>query len=435
MVASVNLSGMTKIVIIGAGSQFGGKLSRDILSLPALRDARICLCDIDAERLAGTEQYVRRMIDGHGLKATLSTSTDRRALLKDADFVVVSVSVGGAAYSGHPVTAEVNIPRKYGITQSVADTIGVGGIFRFLRTGPEQLAICRDMETLCPNALMLNYTNPMCMLTMLHSMASGIRNVGLCHSVQHTAHEIEGYLGLERDSMRYLCAGINHQAWYLTLTQNNKDIYPALKAALCHPETVAKDNIRFAMLEHFGWFVTESSRHCSEYHPYFRRTPNLMEQYQLTDWTPSETPAPPRQWLKDENDLPPLTQSEEYASKIIEAVVTNTPYRFNGNVLNTDQLIHNLPENCCVELPCLVDGQGVQPTRIGTLPTVLAHLNLSNIAPQELAVRAILDRDRDAAFYACLLDPLTKSVCSLDQTRKMFDELWEAEGELLAHFH
>ena len=425
---------MTKIVILGAGSQFGGKLSRDILSLPALQDAHIALCDLDGERLAGVEAYVRAIIDGHGLKATLSASTERKKLLPGADFVVTSISVGGAAYSGHPVTAEVNIPRKYGISQSVADTIGVGGIFRFLRTGPEQLAICRDMEALCPNALLLNYTNPMCMLTWLHSRASGIKNVGLCHSVQHTAHQIESYVGIPTGSMRYLCAGINHQAWYLTLTFQGEDVYPKLRAALENLETVAKDNIRFEMYRHFGWFVTESSRHCSEYHPYFRRTPELMEKYGLTDWIPSETPAPPRTWLKDGETLPPLAPSEEYASKIVEAVVTDAPYRFNGNVMNDGKLIANLPEEACVEVPCLVDGQGVQPTRVGALPVQLAHLNLSNIAPQELAVRAVLDRDKEAAFHACLLDPLTKSVCSLDQTRQMFDELWEAEGDLLRHF-
>ncbi len=427
---------MTKIVIIGAGSQFGGKLSRDILSLPALASSHICLCDINSERLALTEAYVRRIIDGHGLKATLTTSTERKALLRGADFVVVSVSVGGAAYSGHPVTAEVEIPHKYGISQSVADTVGVGGIFRFLRTGPEQLAICRDMEDLCPKALMLNYTNPMCMLTWVHSRASGIKNVGLCHSVQHTAHQIESYTGLERDTMRYLCAGINHQAWYLKLTENSgEDVYPKLRAALEDPEIVGKDNIRFEMYKHFGWFVTESSRHCSEYHPYFRRTPELMAHYNLTDWHPPTEAAAPRTWLKDESELPPLTPSVEYASKIIEAVVTDSPYRFNGNVMNDGQLIANLPVDCCVEVPCLVDGQGVQPTRVGVLPVQLAHLNLTNIAPQELAVRAVLDRDRDAAYHACLLDPLTKSVCTLDQTRQLFDELWDAEGDLLAHFH
>jgi alpha-galactosidase len=425
---------MAKIVLIGAGSGFGGKLSRDILSLTALQDAHICLCDIDGERLAGVEAYVRAIIEGHGLKAKLTASMDRNALLPGADFVVTSVSVGGAAYSGHPVTAEVNIPRKYGISQSVADTIGVGGIFRFLRTGPEQLAICQDMERHCPEALLLNYTNPMCMLTWLHSKASGIQNVGLCHSVQHTAHEIESYTGLERDSMRYLCAGINHQAWYLKLTVNGEEVYPKLRAALENPEIVAKDNIRFEMFRHFGWFVTESSRHCSEYHPYFRRSQDLREHYKLADWVPSDTPAPPRTWMKEGEELPALTPSEEYAAKIMDAVVTDSPYRFNGNVMNDGALITNLPAESCVEVPCLVDGQGVQPTHVGPLPVQLAHLNLSNIAPQELAVRAVLDRDREAAFHACLLDPLTKSVVSLDDTRKMFDELWDAEGDLLAHF-
>ena len=426
---------MTKIVIVGAGSQFGGKLSRDILALSELRDAHIVLCDIDEERLRLVSRYVQRIIDGHGLPARLSSTTDRREALPGADFVVTSISVGGYAYAGFPANVEVDIPRKYGVEQSVADTIGVGGIFRFLRTAPVQLAICHDMEELCPGALLLNYTNPMAMLTWLHSEGSKIANVGLCHSVQNTVSEMSRYLGIPSAEVTYLCAGINHQAWYLRLHRGDEDLYPRLRALLDDPETVAKDSVRFEMFKHFAYFVTESTVHCSEYHPYFRRTREQREQFGLKERVVAEVPAKRREWMEDPESapLPDLTTSNEYAAEIMRAVVTDRPYRFNGNVMNTG-LIPNLSEGCCVELPCLVDRQGVQPCYVGPLPAQLAALNLSNIVVQELAVRAVLDKDREAAFHACAMDPLTRSVCSLDQIRAMFDELWEAEGDLLRHF-
>ncbi len=429
---------MTKVVIIGAGSQFGGKLSLDILSLPELRDAHIVLVDINEERLAAVGKYVQRVIDGHNLPAQVTTTTERRLALPNADFVVTSISVGGWAYAGFPATVEVEIPRKFGVEQSVADTIGVGGIFRFLRTAPVQLAVCRDMEELCPEALLLNYTNPMCMLTWLHSASSGIRNVGLCHSVQNTIRELSEYLNVPKEEVDFLCAGINHQAWYLRLRHKGTDLYPALREKLSDEETVARDTVRFELFRHFGYFVTESSRHCSEYHPYFRRTRELRGQFGLEERKVAETP-PVRRWMSDSPDepLPALTLSGEYAARIMQAMITDTPYRFNGNVMNRDGgLISNLPAECCVEVPCLVDKQGVQPTQVGPLPPALAHLNLTNIAPQELAVRAVLDRDREAAFHACALDPLTRSVCSLDQIRALFGELWQVESDagLLDHW-
>lgn len=426
---------MTKIAIIGAGSQFGGKLSRDILSLPELRDAEIVLCDINPERLTAVTRFVQRIIDGHQLPAQLQSTLDYREALPDADFVVTSISVGGYAYAGFPANVEVEIPRKYGVEQSVADTIGVGGIFRFLRTAPVQLAICEEMEDACPNALLLNYTNPMAMLTWLHSDGSSIANVGLCHSVQGTASELARYLDVPPVEVNYLCAGINHQAWYLQLERGGKDLYPALEQALENPELVAKDSVRFELFKHFGYFVTESTRHCSEYHPYFRRTRELREQFGLEERVVAEVPGRRREWLEDPENapIPDLTMSNEYAARIIQAVVTDRPYRFNGNVMNHG-LISNLPDGCCVEVPCMVDQTGVHPCHVGLLPTQLAALNQTNIAVQELAVQAVLDLDPAAAFHACAMDPLTRSVCSLDQIRAMFDELWEAERELLAYF-
>jgi alpha-galactosidase len=427
---------MPKIVIVGAGSQFGGKLSRDILALPELRDAHIVLCDIDRERLTLVTRYVQRIIDGHDLPARLSSTTERREALPDADFVVASISVGGPAYAGFPANVEVEIPRKFGVEQSVADTIGVGGIFRFLRTAPEQLGICRDMEELCPHALLLNYTNPMAMLTWMHSEGSGIANVGLCHSVQGTAGELARYLGVPSGEVNYLCAGINHQAWYLRLRRGrDEDLYPRLRALLDDSEAVAKDPVRFAMFKHFGYYVTESTVHCSEYHPYFRRTKELRERFGLKERVVADTPTRRREWMEDPETapVPDLTMSNEYAARIMQAVVSDAPYRFNGNVMNTG-LIPNLPQGCCVEVPCLVDRQGVQPCHVGPLPAQLAALNQTNIMVQDLAVRAVLDRDREAAFHACALDPLTRAVCSLDQIRAMFDELWTAERDLLSYF-
>lgn len=424
---------MTKIVIIGAGSSFGGKLSADILSQPELRDSTISLCDIHEGRLAAVTRFVQRVIEHNGLPTRLESSTDRRTLLKSADFVVTSISVGGAAYHGYPANVEVNIPAKYGVQQSVADTIGIGGIFRFLRTAPVQLAVCQDMEDLCPNALLLNYTNPMCMLTWLHSAGSSIRNVGLCHSIQHTSHQIADYIGIPHGELVYNAAGINHQCWFVSLKHKGVDVYPALRACLDDPETRAKDTVRFDMMRHFGYFVSESTPHCSEYHPYFRRTPELLTHYGLKPREVADAPrANHRPWLEnpDEAPLPDLNTSVEYASEIIRAGVTNQPFRFWGNVINQGQ-ITNLPDGCCVEVPCLVDGIGVRPCSIGALPPQLAHLNLSNIAVQELAVRAVLDHDRDAAFHACALDPLARSVCSLDNLRAMFEELWDAEESLL----
>ena len=422
---------MTKVVIIGAGSQFGGKLSRDVLALPGLQSGAttIGLCDLNAEKLGLVAQYVRRIIAGHGLNATVETSTDRRALLAGADFVVTSISVGGPAYAGFPFTAELNLPfQKYGLSQSVADTIGVGGVFRFLRTAPEQLAVCRDMEKFCPDALLLNYTNPMAMLTWLHSAASKIANVGLCHSVQHTLSEISGYLGVPRDEVTYDVAGINHQAWYLTLKHGGEDLYPRLRACLDDPETLAKDRVRFEMMRYFDYFVTESSKHCSEYHPYFRRTEELRERYGLDTWIASEKEGVRWKPEADDAPLPSLERSEEYAAEIIQAQVTGEPFAFYGNVMNTG-LIDNLPDGCCVEVRCLVDRSGLHPCHAGALPPQLAHLNLTNIAVQELAVQAVLQRDRRLALQACLLDPLTRSVLSLEDTQALFDELWAAETD------
>lgn len=429
---------MTKIVIIGAGSGFGGKLSIDILSRQPLRDAAICLCDLNADALEKVGGYVRRTIEEYKLPATVTCSTDRAELLDGADFVVTSVAVGGPSYWGYPFAHEINIPAKYGVDQSVADTIGPGGVFRFLRTAPVQLDFCRDIERLCPDALLLNHTNPMAMLTWLHSSASNVRNVGLCHSVQGTTKQLAGYCGIDYDEVSYWVAGINHQAWVLEFRRNGRDAYPLLREAMADAETFAKDPVRFEMMKHFGYFVTESSHHNSEYLPYFRQTQDIRERFGLKSRTVAMEAPRKRAWLKDtgadeKGPVGALQRSHEYTTGIMEAVVTDTAYRFNGNVTN-DSLVTNLPDGCCVEVPCLADRRGVHPCHVGDLPPQLAAINRSNIAVQELAVRAFLDRDREAAYQAVALDPLTAAVLPLHRIREMFDEMWQAEKDLLAYF-
>ena len=430
---------MTKIVIIGAGSGFGGRLSVDIMSRKALRDAHICLCDIHPERLKKVTDYVQRTIDRYNLPTKVTAHTDRREALPGADFVITSVAVGGAAYSGYPAKEEIEIPRKYGIEQSVADTVGVGGVFRFLRTGPVQHQFFWDMEELCPDAYVLNHTNPMAMLTWLHSVDASVRNVGLCHSVQGTTMQLAAMVDVPYDEVSYLVAGINHQAWVLELMRGKEDLYPRLRQFAADPQHVVGEEVRFEIMKHFGYFVTESSRHNSEYLPYFRQTPELLARFNLPLREISDAPRNVREWMKDtgvDDGAAPageLRLSREFTTGIMEAMLTNVPYSFNGNVMNTG-LITNLPNGCCVEVPCLVDARGVHPCYVGDLPPHLAALNRSNIAVQELAVYAVLNRDPEAAFHACALDPLTAAILPLHKIRALFDELWAVEEPLLKWF-
>ena len=428
-----------KIVIIGAGSGFGSRLSIDIMSRESLREATIGLCDIHPGRLDNVYRYVKRTIEHHHLPTRVLASVRRAELLPDADFVITSVAVGGGAYYGQPYKAEVEIPLRYGVDQSVADTVGVGAVFRFLRTGPVQQQFFTDMERLCPGALVLNHTNPMCMLTWLHCLASKMPYAGLCHGVQDTTKRLAALLDVPYEEVNFKVAGINHLAWILELRRGKEDLYPRLRQLMNEPEKIKGEEVRFDILRHFGYFSTESNHHDSEYLPYFRRTPELMAAYHLKSRTVPDQPRE-REWLKDtgvdgDENAPvgELKRSHEYTTGIMEAVLTNRPFTFNGNVMNTG-LITNLPQGCCVEVPCLVDAHGVQPCHVGALPPHLAALDRANIAVQELAVRAVLERDREAAFLACALDPLTASVLPLAKIRAMFEELWQAEKHLLLWF-
>lgn len=436
---------MAKIVIIGAGSGFGSRLSIDILSRELLKGSTIALCDINEERLSQVHDYVNRAIKGNDLPGECIASMDREELLPGADFVVTAVSIGGAAYWGEPYASEIGIPLKYGLHQTVADTVGVGGVFRFLRTAHEHLNFCKSMEEHCPDALMLNYTNPMAMLTWTHSVGSSIQNVGLCHSVQGTTKKLATGIDVPYEEVSYLVAGINHQAWILTFEKDGEDLYPQIFEAVDSHESFKEDRVRVEMMKQFGCFVTESTRHNAEYLPYFMRNEELREHYGIPNREPVSMDMPERRrraWMKDtgvdDDDanaaVPQLRPSHEYASAIMEANLTGVPFVFNGNVMNNG-VITNLPDECCVEVPCMVDRGGVHPCYVGALPPQCAALNMTNVAVQELAVKAFLERDKEAAFHACALDPLTASVLSLPDIRKMFNELWDAEGELLDYFN
>jgi alpha-galactosidase len=431
---------MRKIAFVGAGSGFGQRLSHDILAHEELRDCHLALVDLDERRLQAVHEYVEQLIKVHKLPATVESTTDRETVLAGADYVVIAVAIGGPAYDGVPYYHEISIPAKYGVYEEVADTVGPGGVFRTLRSAPEMIRIARDVQRLCPEALILNYTNPMAALTWVMNEAARVKLVGLCHSVQGTASQLAGYMDMPYDELRYWVAGLNHMSWFLELKRHGQDMYPRLREAMDDEETWQKDPVRFEILRHFDYFVTESTRHMSEYVPYFRKSRELMEKFGLNLREPNEVATDRRwEWLQDikqqlmEDETPQLKSSGEYASYIIHAIETNEPFRFNGNVINGG-LISNLPPECCVEVPCLVDGTGVRPCAVGALPTHLAALNMSNVAVQQLMVEACLEQSREKAYYATILDPLAAGQCDLDQLRAMFDEMWEAEQPWLEEY-
>ncbi|NLS77949.1 MAG: alpha-galactosidase [Chloroflexi bacterium] len=424
---------MPKIVLIGAGSGFGSRLTADILTFPSLQDSTIVLVDTSPEQLAIAAAMGRRLVEKAGSRATIIATTDRREALPSADYVVMSIRVGGE----EPAIINRQIPAKYGVEQTVADTLGPGGIFYFLLNGPAILDILWDMEALCPDAQLIQHTNPMAMNCILANDASTIANVGLCHSVQGTARRLAEYIGAPADEVNYWVAGINHMAWFLRFNWKKEDAYPLLWKAMDDPAIYEKDKVRWEIMRYFGYFVTESSTHMSEYVPYFRRTPALIEAtgrtaaQHIESFIQARRDRESRQQgiLSGEVELP-LKRSAEYSVNIMNAMETNVPYCFNGNVRNTG-LITNLPPDCAVEVPCLVDATGVHPCYVGDLPPELAGLNRSNITVQELAVRALLTHDRELVYRAVQLDPLTQACVSLPEMRKMVDELFAAHERLL----
>lgn len=428
---------MPKIVLIGAGSVvFAKTLIGDILSFPSLQDATLSLVDLNGERLQLMAAYTRRLIAEQRLPARLEVTEDRRQVLPGADYVITVIQVGGArAYQ-----LDMDIPRRYGVDQAVGDTIGPGGVFRGLRSIPVLLDICRDMEELCPNAWLLNYTNPMAINVWALRRGSKVKVVGLCHSVMGTAAYLARTIGIPFERLHYWAAGINHVAWFLKLECEGRDLYPLLKRKMRDPAVEEADRVRIAVMGLFGYFVSESSYHMSEYVPYFRRTPELRQHYlpQPRDYLGFYVSSLDEQRRSMEAQLAscePLRprRSHEYASYIIDSLVTGVPRRFNLNVRN-DGLITNLPPGCCVEVPCLVDGAGIHPCHVGDLPPQLAAIDRSNINVQELAVEAALTGSRKAVRQALAVDPLTAAILTPEQARQMADEMLEAEREWLPEF-
>ena len=432
---------MVKICFIGAGSTiFAKNVLGDAMLTPSLQDAEIALYDIDENRLKESELMLQTINkNSNQNRAKIQSFSDRKEALKDANFVINAIQVGGYKPS---TVIDFEIPKKYGLQQTIGDTTGIGGIFRGLRTLPVMFDIAKDMEEVCPDAWLLNYTNPMAILTMGMLKATKIKTVGLCHSVQVCVPELFEHLGIKDqynlDEFQWKIAGINHMAWLLEINRNGKDFYPEIRRLASEIANPHKDSVRFELMKHFGYYITESSEHNAEYHPYFikKNYPELIDQLQIpideylrrcvdqiAGW---ETQ---RDEIVNDGSLE-HTRSREYASYIMDAITTGTPTMIAGNVLNKG-LITNLPEDCCVEVPCLVDKNGVQPTYVGDLPTQLAALDRTNINVQELTVEAAMTLEKDKIYQAALMDPHANSELSIAEIKAMVDELIAAHGDYL----
>ncbi|MDQ1510540.1 MAG: alpha-galactosidase [Actinomycetota bacterium] len=424
---------MAKITFIGAGSTvFARNLLGDILGFEELAESEIALFDIDAERLETSELVARRVADTLGAPAKIMATTDRRAALDGADYAINMIQVGG--YEPCTVT-DFEIPKRFGLRHTIADTLGVGGIMRGLRTIPVILSMCADMEELCPDTWFLNYTNPMAINCRAISRASSIRTVGLCHSVQGTAFELAQDLGIPYREIDYLAAGINHMAFYLRFERDGEDLYPRLRALAASNQVPETNRVRYELLKHFGYFVTESSEHFAEYVPWFikRDRPDLVDRFNIPlDEYPRRCIEQIAGWEVERESLErgdtiEVQRSYEYASTIIRSIETGKPRVVYGNVPN-EGLIDDLPAGCTVEVPCLVDGNGVQPTHIGALPPQLGALIRTNINVQELTVEAALTGKREHVYHAAMLDPHTAAELDLDQIHALVDELLAAHG-------
>ena len=430
-----------KLTYIGAGSTvFARQVITDLMLVDGLGGGEIALVDVDAGRLDLARRLVERLAEESGGDWTVSAATDRREVLAGSDYVVNSIEVAGLACVEH----DYRIPLKYGVDQCIGDTIGPGGLFKALRTGPAWLEIVEDCHALCPGALVLNYTNPMSILTLAALRHRPVRAVGLCHSVQDTSRQLAGYLEVPYPELQWRCAGINHNAWFTVLARDGSDLYPELRRRAANPAVYEQDPVRFEVMLHLGAFVTESSGHFSEYVPYFRKRLDLLGRYTRPGYL-GESGFYARNWPAwrqgGEDGIrealasgEPLVRrrSSEYASQIVEAIELGRPVTIHGNVRN-EGWIENLPDGC-VEVACRVDADGLRPEPFGPLPEQLAALNRAHMAFHELTVKALLERDREAAVHALMLDPLTSAVCSLAEIRGMFEEMWRAEREHLPAF-
>jgi len=432
---------MAKVAMIGAGSLvFCKTLMSDFLSTPALEGSEYRLMALTHNRLDKMKDFVERMIRDNGVKATVMATTDRREALRDADYVVVMLQAGGVT----EFAQDYQIPLKYGVDQCIGDTMGPGGIFRALRHIPALLEIARDMQELCPNAILFNYANPMAMCCSALGRMPGLQFVGLCHGVQTTMDLIASYTGVKKDEIDFVAAGINHMAWFLKLEHRGRDLYPVLKANFEKPGYYVNEKVRGEVMRHFGYFMTESTGHLSEYLPYFRKNRKALDLYCDEPSFGGESGAYYKYcaMLADKfAKADPLSiestmlgpRSAEYCSHIIEARETGTIFRLNGNIRN-DGFITNLPDGCCVEVPVFVDRNGLQPIVIGNLPPQCAALNMTNVLVQQLAVEASFTGDPELVMQAIALDPLTAAVLTLDEIRQMTAEMLEAEAGYLPQF-
>ncbi|HHG3505209.1 alpha-glucosidase/alpha-galactosidase [Vibrio parahaemolyticus] len=440
-----------KITFIGAGSTiFVKNILGDVFHKPALKEAQIALMDIDEVRLEESHLVVKKLMESAGATGTITSYLNQKEALRDADFVVIAFQIGG--YDPCTIT-DFEVCKRHGLEQTIADTLGPGGIMRSLRTVPHLWRVCEDMTEVCPNATMLNYVNPMAMNTWaMYEMYPHIKQVGLCHSVQGTAEELARDLDIDVADLRYTCAGINHMAYYLTLEKKigqgeYVDIYPDLLQAFAdgsapkpgiHNNGRCENLVRYEMFKKLGYFVTESSEHFAEYTPYFIKPnrPDLIERYKVPlDEYPKRCVEQISQWKTEleafkNADQISVKQSNEYASTIINSIWTGRPSVIYGNVKNED-LIDNLPTGCCVEVACLVDANGIQPTKVGRIPTHLAALMQTNINVQTLLTEAIVTQNRERIYHAAMLDPHTSAALGLEEIYALVDDLIDAHGSWL----
>ena len=438
-----------KITFMGAGSTvFARNVIGDCMCVESLRDSTFALYDIDGERLEQSRtilEAMRKAKGNHGKIECYLGVEQRKDALRGANFVINAIQVG--LYD--PCTIiDFEVPKKYGLRQTIGDTLGIGGIMRGLRTIPVMADFARDMEEVCPDALFLNYTNPMAMLSGYMQRYTGIETVGLCHSVQVCSHALLTGLGMEDrlEGRKELIAGINHMAWLLELKdKNGVDLYPEVKsrvdAYLADPSKL--DKVRMEYIKNFGYYCTESSEHHAEYNMFYIKSkyPELIERYNIPlDEYPRRCINQIAAWQKEYTELLDTgvkehNRSGEYASWIMQAVVENKPYQIGGNVLNKDHLITNLTAEACVEVPCLVNGHGVHPCHVGPLPVQCAAMNMTNINVQLLTIEAARTLKKDHIYQAAMLDPHTGSELDIDTIKKMVDELIEAHGDYLPKYH
>jgi alpha-galactosidase len=437
---------MTKIAFIGAGSfGFTRKLVRDVLTFPTLADSTICLMDIDPKKLGFIEKAINRIVSEGNYPAKVVSTTSREEALDGADYVIVTVLVGHMDIWRH----DIEIPMKYGVDTNIGDTRGPSGIFRAMRTVPVMLDIARDMERLCPNAVMLNYTNPMVLNCRAIQSQTKIVATGLCHSVQGTAEMLARWIGAPMEEITFTCAGINHMAWYLEYKWKGVDAYPLIRRAITErAEVYNEEQVRNELYLHLDYYPTESSGHHSEYNAWFRKRPDLIEKYCThgTGWNPGEYAYVVKrhaereasweeqitEWLNDPAPLD-LERGHEYAAYIINGLEGGTPFQFNGNMPN-DGLVDNLPRNACVEIPVWASRDGLQSVRVGNLPPSVAMLTGLTSQIEEMAVQGILEGDPRKIFQAILHDPLSSAVLTMAEIREMVNEMFAMNRDYLPTF-